>query len=179
MTALKKIAIGIDLGTTYSCVGIWKSSGIEIIANEQGSRTTPSCVSFNDNERLVGGAAKACAASNPKNTIFDSKRLIGRKFDDPSLQSDMKMLSYDIIKGSNNVPVIKVNYKKSEKKFRAEEISAMILGKMKKIADRMGITIAELNKIRKRTLNNAINTISLRKSNNASVKKAADITLVS
>ena len=127
--------IGIDLGTTYSCVGVWQNDRVEIIANDQGNRTTPSYVAFNDTERLIGDGAKNQAAMNPENTINDAKRLIGRKFSDEHVQKDMKLLSYNIIKDSNDKPMIKVNYKGEEKQFSAEEISSMILTKMREIGE--------------------------------------------
>ena len=127
-------AIGIDLGTTYSCVGVWQNDRVEIIANDQGNRTTPSFVSFTDTERLIGDAAKNQAAMNPKNTVFDAKRLIGRKFSSPSVQSDMKHWSYKV-KSRDDVPVVVVEYKGKEKEFLAEEISAMVLTKMKDTAE--------------------------------------------
>merc|ERR1711991_992307 len=130
---MSKKAIGIDLGTTYSCVGVYQNGGVEIIANSQGNRTTPSYVSFTESERLVGDAAKSSASSNPTNTIYDAKRLIGREFNDPLLQSEMKSLSYSVVNDSGK-PKIKVDYMKEEKKFTAEEISAMILGEMKNVA---------------------------------------------
>lgn len=129
------VAIGIDLGTTYSAVGVWQNGRVEIIANEQGNRTTPSYVAFNDTERLVGDAAKNQAAMNPHNTIYDAKRLIGRKFDDPVVQQDMKLWPFDVIKGDQNKPKIKAQYQGEEKTFYPEEISAMVLGKMKQIAE--------------------------------------------
>lgn len=130
---MSKKAIGIDLGTTYSCVGVYQNGGVEIIANSQGNRTTPSYVSFTEHERLVGDAAKSSASSNPTNTVYDAKRLIGREFNDPLLQSEMKSLSYDVVSDGGK-PKIKVDFKGEEKKFTSEEISAMILGEMKSIA---------------------------------------------
>ena len=128
-----KKAIGIDLGTTYSCVGVYQNGGVEIIANSQGNRTTPSYVSFTENERLVGDAAKSSASSNPTNTVYDAKRLIGREFNDSLLQSEMKSLSYQVVNDTGK-PKISVNYLNEEKKFTAEEISAMILTEMKNVA---------------------------------------------
>ena len=128
-------AIGIDLGTTYSCVGVWQNDRVEIIANDQGNRTTPSYVSFGADERLVGDAAKNQAAANPKNTVFDAKRLIGRKLDDPSVVADRKHWSFDVVEGSNGKPQIKVDFKGESKKFFPEEISAMVLTKMKQTAE--------------------------------------------
>lgn len=127
--------IGIDLGTTYSCVSIYRNGTAEVIANDQGNRTTPSIVAFTDTERLVGEAAKNQAAMNPKNTIFDAKRLIGRKFSDPIVQKDCKLWPFQVVAGPNDKPLIVVQYKGEEKKFSAEEISAMVLGKMKEIAE--------------------------------------------
>ncbi|KAH8032171.1 hypothetical protein HPB51_023315 [Rhipicephalus microplus] len=127
-------AIGIDLGTTYSCVGIFQFGKVEIIANDQGNRTTPSYVAFTETERLIGDPAKAQVALNPENTVFGSKRLIGRTFDDPKLQDDLKHLPFKVI-NVNNVPKIKVTYKGEEKVFNPEEISAMILAKMREVAE--------------------------------------------
>jgi heat shock protein 1/8 len=129
------VAIGIDLGTTYSCVGWWKDNRCDIIANDQGNRTTPSFVAFTDEERLIGDAAKNQSSQNPENTIFDAKRLIGRKFEDPKLQSEIKLLPYDVIKGKDGKPVINATYKGEQKEFRAEEISSMVLTKMKETAE--------------------------------------------
>ena len=128
-------AIGIDLGTTYSCVGFWANDRAEIIANDQGNRTTPSFVAFTDQERLIGDGAKNQAAMNPTNTIFDAKRLIGKNFSDPAVQSDMKHFSYEITKDSNDKPLIKATYKNENKTFTPEQISSMILVKMKEIAE--------------------------------------------
>lgn len=130
-------AIGIDLGTTYSCVGVWKDDHVEIIANEQGNRTTPSYVSFDGDERLVGDAAKNLAASNTRNTVFDAKRLIGRRIDDPVVQADMKHWPFKVVnKGSGDgKPVIEVDFKGERKQFMAEEISAMVLTKLKQTAE--------------------------------------------
>lgn len=124
-----KTAIGIDLGTTYSCVAVWKNGIIEIIANDQGNRTTPSFVAFTDEELLVGDAAKYQVAVNPTNTIFDIKRLIGREYTDTTVQSDIKHLSYKVI-NENGKPFVEVK----DKKYSPEQISSMILGKMKQIA---------------------------------------------
>jgi heat shock protein 1/8 len=133
MTEVKKAAIGIDLGTTYSCVGWWKDNRCEIIANDQGNRTTPSYVAFTDTERLIGDSAKNQASMNPENTVYDAKRLIGRKFDDPVIQNDIRNFPFDII-SDDNKPKIKVNYKGEEKTYHPEEISSMVLTKMKEIA---------------------------------------------
>ncbi|XP_022993236.1 heat shock cognate 70 kDa protein 2-like [Cucurbita maxima] len=135
-------AIGIDLGTTYSCVGVWQHDRVEIIANDQGNRTTPSYVAFTDNERLIGDAAKNQVAMNPINTVFDAKRLIGRRFSDSSVQNDMMHWSFRVIAGPSDKPMIVVNYKGEEKQFSAEEISSMILIKMKEVAEAyLGTTV--------------------------------------
>jgi len=131
----KKTAIGIDLGTTYSCVGVWKNDGVEIIANDQGNRTTPSYVAFTESERLIGDAAKNQVARNPENTVFDAKRLIGRKFADPAVQSDIKLWPFKVIPGAGDKPMIVVTSQGEEKRFHAEEISAMVLTKMKETAE--------------------------------------------
>ena len=128
------VAIGIDLGTTYSCVGWWKDNRCEIIANDQGNRTTPSYVSFTSEERLIGDGAKNQASMNPENTIFDAKRLIGRKFDDPAVQSDIKNFPFTVI-SDDNKPKIQATYKEELKTFQPEEISSMILTKMKEVAE--------------------------------------------
>merc|ERR1712159_600127 len=128
-------AIGIDLGTTYSCVGVWQHDRVEIVANDQGNRTTPSFVAFTDSERLIGDSAKNQVAMNPKNTVFDAKRLIGRKFSDPQVQHDMKEFSYSIVKGEAEKPMIEVEFHGEKKKFAAEEISSMVLVKMKEVAE--------------------------------------------
>ena len=128
-------AIGIDLGTTYSCVGVWQNNRVEIVANDQGNRTTPSYVAFTDTERLIGDSAKNQAALNPSNTIYDAKRLIGRKFSDESVEKDKKLLSYNIVKDKSDKPLIKVSHMGEEKELSAEEISAMVLTKMKECAE--------------------------------------------
>ncbi|VAI24213.1 unnamed protein product [Triticum turgidum subsp. durum] len=135
-------AIGIDLGTTYSCVGVWQHDRVEIIANDQGNRTTPSYVAFTDSERLIGDAAKNQVAMNPINTVFDAKRLIGRRFADAPVQSDIKMWPYKVIPGPADKPMIVVQYKGEDKQFSAEEISSMVLIKMREIAEAyLGVTI--------------------------------------
>ncbi|CAF2134855.1 unnamed protein product [Rotaria magnacalcarata] len=127
--------IGIDLGTTYSCVGIFKNGRIDIIANDQGNRITPSYVAFtSDGERLIGDAAKNQLTSNPENTVFDIKRLMGREFNDPSVQQDIKHFPFRVV-NKNSKPAIQINIGEEQKTFAPEEISAMILGKMREIAE--------------------------------------------
>jgi len=128
-------SVGIDLGTTYSCVGVWSNDRVEIVANDQGNRTTPSYVAFNDTERIIGDAAKNQAATNAINTVFDAKRLIGRKFDDPAAQSDMKHFPFKVISGPASKPMIEVAFKGEAKRFAPEEISSMVLSKMKETAE--------------------------------------------
>jgi heat shock protein 1/8 len=128
-------AIGIDLGTTYSCVATYEGTNVEIIANEQGSFTTPSFVSFTEDERLIGEAAKNQAAMNPVNTVFDVKRLIGRRFDDPTVKKDMESWPFKVVDDSNGNPKVEVQYLGSTHTFSPQEISAMVLNKMKDIAE--------------------------------------------
>jgi len=128
-----KIAIGIDLGTTFSCVAVWQNGKVEIIANDQGNRTTPSYVAFTDTEHLVGDSAKYQVAMNPENTIFDAKRLIGREFNDPHIQQDMKHWPFKVVNVSGK-PYFEVNHEGQSKQFSPEQISAMVLTKMKQTA---------------------------------------------
>ena len=131
----KKVAIGIDLGTVNSCVGVFVNGKIEIIANDQGNRITPSMIAFNDTERLVGDSARNQASSNSKNTVYDAKRLIGRKFSDQVVKDEINNLSYTVKKGADDKPLIEVQYKGEMKDFSPEEISSMVLSKMKEIAE--------------------------------------------
>jgi len=132
---MSNVAIGIDLGTTYSCVGVWQNERVEIIANDQGNRTTPSYVAFTDTERLIGDAAKNQVAMNPVNTVFDAKRLIGRKFTDASVQSDMKHWPFKVVSKEGDKPYIQVQYRGETKDFAPEEISSMVLIKMLETAE--------------------------------------------
>ena len=135
MSTVKGLSIGIDLGTTYSCVGCWQHGGVEIIANDTGNRTTPSYVSFSETDRLIGDAAKNMVSINPENTVFDAKRLIGRDFTDNCIQQDMKIWPFNVVKNSSGKPLIEVQYKNETKQFRPEEISSMVLTKMKEISE--------------------------------------------
>merc|ERR1711892_940998 len=134
MATAKKIAVGIDLGTTYSCVGVWQHGKVEIIANDQGNRTTPSYVAFADTERLIGDPAKNQVAINPTNTIFDAKRLIGRKFSDATVQADMKHWPFTVVDAASK-PKLEVEYQNETKQFTPEEVSSMVLTKMKETAE--------------------------------------------
>lgn len=127
-------SVGIDLGTTYSCVGVWQNDRVEIIANDQGNRTTPSYVAFTDTERLIGDAAKNQVAMNAINTVFDAKRLIGRRCSDPVVQADIKHWPFKVTSCEGDKPMITVQYKGETKSFRPEEISSMVLIKMREIA---------------------------------------------
>ncbi|KAF1804698.1 heat shock protein 70 family [Mucor lusitanicus] len=131
---MSKNAVGIDLGTTYSCVGVWQNDRVEIIANDQGNRTTPSFVAFTDTERLIGDAAKNQVAMNPHNTVFDAKRMIGRRFHDDEIQADMKHWPFKVI-NKDDKPQIQVEFKGETKVFTPEEISSMILVKMKETSE--------------------------------------------
>ncbi len=138
-----RVVIGLDCGTTYSCVAVYQDGRAEIIANDQGNRTTPSYVGFTDTERLVGDAAKNQVTINPTNTIFDAKRLIGRDFNDPTVQEDMKHWPFTVI-NKNGKPHFQVEFKGEPKTYSPEEISSMVLGKMKKIAeDYLGHPVTE------------------------------------
>ncbi|CAL6116192.1 Cytosolic_heat shock protein 70 [Hexamita inflata] len=137
-------AIGIDLGTTYSCVAVFQNERVEIIVNDVGEYTTPSYVAFNESERLIGEAAKNQTAMNPENTVYDSKRLIGRHFSDKEVQDDIKHYSFKVVADSDDKPMIQVNYKGETKRFSPEEISSMVLLKMKQCAqDFLGIEVKD------------------------------------
>jgi heat shock protein 1/8 len=142
--ASKGPVIGIDLGTTYSCVGVWQNDRVEIIASDTGARTVPSWVSFTDEERLVGEPAKSVAASNTKNTVFDAKRLIGRAFNEPAVQRELVHYPFVVADDGKGRPQISVEFKGETKKFYPEEISAMVLQKMKAIAEAyLGQTVTD------------------------------------
>ncbi|KMZ58937.1 70 kDa heat shock protein [Zostera marina] len=132
------LAIGIDLGTTYSCVALYRHGAygnVEIIQNEQGNRITPSCVAFTSTERLVGEGAFNQIIRNPLNTIFDAKRLIGRRFSDTDVQNDMKHWPFQVVSGMYDKPIIVVEHMGKKKQFLAEEISSMVISKMKETAE--------------------------------------------
>jgi len=135
MASKTSYAVGIDLGTTTSCVAIFQNDRVEVIANEHGNRTTPSYVAFTDTERLIGDAAKNQISANPKNTVFDAKRLIGRKFDEEVVQKDMALWPFQVTAGPENKPRIGVEFKGEQKAYLPEEISAMVLIKMKQTAE--------------------------------------------
>lgn len=142
-TEKPRVAIGIDLGTTYSCVGVWQNDRVEIIANDQGNRTTPSWISFTEEERLVGDAAKSQVSSNPLNTISNAKRFMGRRYDDPVIAVDKKHIPCQVIE-KDNKPFFQVNFQGETKTFSPEEASAMVLGKMKSIAEEyLGETVTD------------------------------------
>lgn len=136
MTAKDEIAAGFDIGTTTSCAAVWINDRVEIIPDFQtGSRIIPSYVSFTDEEKLVGDAAKSQSTMNPKNTVYDAKRLIGRKFDEKTVQEDAKLWSFNVTSGHDNKPVINVMYKKEEKQFHPEQISAMVIQRLKETTE--------------------------------------------
>ena len=134
MSSKSNVAIGIDLGTTFSAVGYYNQGQVEIIANDQGNRTTPSYVSFTDTERLIGDAARNTAVQNPINTVYEVKRLMGLNYDDESVQSDIKYFNYNVV-NKNNKPIVQVQFMGEQKEFSPEEISAMILTKMRSVAE--------------------------------------------
>ena len=127
--------VGIDLGTTYSCVGVYKNGKVEIIANDQGNRVTPSYVAFTESERLIGDAAKNQASLNPANTVYDAKRLIGRKYADADVQRDKKLWPFNVVEEAHGKASIQVQAGGSERSFAPEEVSAMVLTKMKETAE--------------------------------------------
>jgi L1 cell adhesion molecule like protein len=136
-------AVGIDLGTTYSCVGIWRNETVEIIPNDQGNRTTPSWVAFTPTERLIGDAAKVQESKNPENSLFDSKRMIGRRFSDKEIQDDIKVWPFKVVEKAGK-PLYQVKFKGEVKEFSPEEISSMVLIKMKEISESyLGVKVTE------------------------------------
>lgn len=140
----EKIAVGIDLGTTYSCTAIFRNGKVEIVSNDQGNRTTPSWVAFSGSERLVGDAAKSQAPRNPRNTIYDAKRLIGRQFADPKIQADIPYWPFKVEADETGQPIICAQFKEQECHFLPEEISSMVLGKLKADVEAfLGQTVSE------------------------------------
>jgi heat shock protein 1/8 len=136
MSKGENIAAGFDIGTTTSCAAIWINDRVEIIPDFQtGSRIIPSYVSFTDEEKLVGDAAKSQSTMNPKNTVYDAKRLIGRKFTDSTVQADNKLWSFKVTGDKDNKPLVNVSYKKEEKQFHPEEISAMVIQRLKETVE--------------------------------------------
>ena len=131
---MNNYCIGIDLGTTYSCVALYRNGKVEIIPNELGYNTTPSYVAFTDEERLIGESAKNQIVSNPTNTIFDAKRLLGRKFSDPHIQRDLRHFPFKVMNDGNDRPVISIKQNNNDVQMYPEEISAAILSKMKNIS---------------------------------------------
>jgi len=127
--------IGIDLGTTYSCVAVWQNGKVEIIANDQGNRVTPSYVAFTEGERLVGDAAKVQAALNPTNTVYDAKRLIGRRFEEEHVQKDMALWPFRVVEAGDGKSAIEVMVSGVTRRFSPQEVSAMVLGKMRDTAE--------------------------------------------
>ncbi len=134
-TKIEGATIGIDIGTTYSCVGVFQNDRVEIIANDQGNRTTPSYVAFTNEQRLVGDAAKNQAPMNPENSIFDIKRLIGRKFNEPTVQNDIKLVPYKVLPDKDGNCLVEVEYLGEKKTFTPIEITSMIITKMKETAE--------------------------------------------
>ena len=132
----ERTIIGIDLGTTYSCVGVWKDDGVKIIANEEGSRTTASVVGFSTDsgERFVGAPAQRQASMNPKNTVYDVKRLIGSGYDEEKVLKDIEMFQYEVLKSPEGKPMVKVEHNGADTQLAPEQVSAIILTKMKQIA---------------------------------------------
>lgn len=136
MTSPENIAAGFDIGTTTSCAAVWMNDRVEIIPDFQtGSRIIPSYVSFTDEEKLVGDAAKSQASMNPKNTVYDAKRLIGRKADEPSVVADSKLWSFKVSSDSNNKPLINVKYQNKDKQYHPEQISAMVIQRLKETTE--------------------------------------------
>ena len=144
MVAASKYVIGIDLATCMSMVAVWKDGKVDIIASESGNRTVPSYVSFTEEERIIGDAAKSMSSTNPRNTVFDAKRLIGRTFDDPIVQRDVANWPFNVVNDGNGRPKICVDFKGDAKQYYPEEISAMVLQKLKAMAESyLGVDVTD------------------------------------